>query len=206
MFAILLLFISACTHAPLSPPPSPQVPTPAPSSRGSTRVEITVNPGVSFDPDEYYTTPAERATILSAGALANAVIQSDCFAKWMVQRKLIQTNGLTNAGVVTLLRGLSAHMPVKMYYARFTSAEAYRQPPETTINLNRKFFGADTPVEIWAATLGHEGFGHALGNFDHDYKWSPSRSFSVPYSIGGADTAQGGDAFDTCFVDGKIID
>jgi hypothetical protein len=196
IFLLIALTVSAqafTRHAP-EPAPSPITqasPAPAPSSMPVV--------GVVFDPVDYYTTVNERLQILAAGAVANAVIYSPCFAVFMSKRALIQTNNQSVAEVVSRLQNLSGIVPVEMYYTRFTSAEAYRQPPSITVHLNRKYFTADTPVEIMAATLGHEAFGHALGGYDHDFKWSPSRSFSVPYSIGGADEAQGGDAFDACW-------
>lgn len=155
-------------------------------------------PKIEFVPVDKYSTPAERAKIAAAGLKANEVVQSKCFAEFMSQRAMIQTNGKTPSEVVTHLQGLAGRVQVRMYMRYFTSAVAYRQPPEIAINLNRKFFTLDKSDCVWAGTLMHEGIGHALGGYDHDYKWNPARSYSVPYSLAGADKAQGGSAFDAC--------
>ena len=190
------LFLISAAKTPVrapSPSPSPTasiVIAPLPISSGS--------PKVVFSPVDYYTTPAERVKILSAGIKANEVVQSQCFHDFIANRKLIQTNGRTPQEVADHLQSLSGVVPVRMYYSAFTSAMAYRQPPELAINLNRKFFNTSQSDCYWAATLGHESIGHSLGGYGHDFNYSPSRSYSVPYSIGGGDAAQGGDAFKKC--------
>lgn len=44
------------------------------------------------------------------------------------------------------------------------------------------FFRSGTVSEI-AGNIGHEGPGHKMG-FEHDYKYTQRREFSVPYAIG----------------------
>jgi hypothetical protein len=162
---------------------------------------------VTFEPVDYYTTPAERAKIRAAGLKAAQVIQSKCFADFMSKRALIQTNGRTPPEVAAHLQSLSGAVPVKMYYRCMhfglgcpvpTSAVAYRPLGQQEIDINRAHFTTDLSNCYWARTFAHEGDGHLLGGYDHDFNWSPSRSYSVPYSIGGGDQAQGGDAFDAC--------
>ena len=157
-------------------------------------------PKVSFEPVEYYTTDAERAKIAAAGLKAAEVIQGDCLFQFLSHRALIQTGGQSPLEVATRVQNLTGVVPVEMYYRPMwlTSAVAYRNVGENTIHLNRAWFTTARSDCEWAATLGHESYGHSLGGYDHDFKWSPSRSFSVPYSIGGADKAQGGSAFDRC--------
>lgn len=161
---------------------------------------------ITFAPVHKYATAKEIAKIASAEAKLNQVIQSSCFYNYMSQRKLIQTNGRTPAQVAAHLQGLTGVVPVKMYYTCMrswrcpggTSAVAYRQPPSQEINLNRAVFTTAMTDCAWAKTLAHESLGHSLGGYDHDYNWNKQRSFSVPYSMGGADQSQGGDAFDVC--------
>lgn len=197
--SLILLFItlSAFTRkqVPSEPVPSPSpIPT-IPVASPAPQVGV-----LNFTPVAGYATKLQAAKIASASTLVYKVMHSACFVDFMLHRKLIQTNGRTPAQVIEHLQGLGATVPVKMYYRSlaFTSAVAYRQPPSTTINLNSAAFGTGDSDCYWAATLAHEGAGHAVGNYDHDYKWSLSRSFSVPYSLGGADASQGGDVFDHC--------
>jgi hypothetical protein len=171
----------------VTPGPSPT--TPQPPSSGDRIV---------FKPVDYYSTPAERKKIASAGKKVNEVIQSQCFFDFISQRKLIQTGGRTPLEVANHLKSLSGEVPVVMYYRKYTSAVAYRQPPEITINMNRKYFSPSMSDCDWAATMAHESVGHSLGNYGHDYNYNRARSFSVPYSIGGGDTISGGSAFDKC--------
>lgn len=168
--------------------PSPKAsPSPVPSGRGY----------LTFAPVDYYSTKAERVKIKAAEIKVNQVIQSSCFADFMLTRKLIQTDGRSRSQVVAHIQGMRDTVPVNMYYRQRTSAVAYRNEGEKDINLNRKYFSPNLDDCEWASTLSHESM-HAIGEYDHDYEWSPSRSYSVPYSVGGGDTAQGGSAFDQC--------
>lgn len=156
--------------------PAPEVP-PSPSP-----APITVQ-GVVFSPVDYYSTPAEREKIKRAGELLTRVVQSQCFEDFLRARPMIQTQGKTPAQVVSHIRNLSGIVPVKMYYRWLTSAVAYRQPPYLDINLNRKYFSLNLSDCEWASTMAHEGLGHALGDYTHDYKWNAQRDYSVPYSL-----------------------
>lgn len=122
-------------------------------------------------------------TIIAAGDKMNQVVHSDCFKNFLLDRDLIQTQGKSNQEVVNHLQFLSGNVPVQFYFKRFTTELAVRYPPSTTINFNTRFWSAKSPVCAFAATLAHEALGHALGNYDHDFKYSKSRDYSVPYSI-----------------------
>src|SRR5690606_6439718 len=138
---------------------------------------------VEFVPVKYYATSEESKKIVETGKKVNEVIHSECFAVFMKNRKLIQTEGRTPEQVVKHIQGLSGKVPVVMYYRRFTSAVAYRQPPEITINLNRKYFYTGLKTCEWASTMAHESVGHSLGEYTHDFNWNKQRDYSVPYSI-----------------------
>ena len=60
------------------------------------------------------------------------------------------------------------------------------------------YFNDSTKICEWAATMAHESIGHSLGNYGHQYKWSVTREYTVPYKIGGAAKRYGGNAFDEC--------
>jgi hypothetical protein len=163
--------------------PSPKAshsPLPIPTGRGY----------LTIDPVVYYSTPAERIKIKAAGDKVNSVIQSACFADFIKARKLIQTDGRTPAQVVAHIQALRDTVPVNMYYRRMggiggTSAVAYREPPEKDINLNRAYFTLNLSTCEFASTIAHESM-HAIGEYDHDFNWSRSRDFSVPYSVNAA--------------------
>ncbi len=163
----------------LVPPETKPTATPVPTTP-------VVDPGVvagevKFSPVEYYTTASEKVLIGKAQAKANEVKNSDCYFNFIANRKMIQTQGNTNTFVAKQIRALNGTVPVEFYFARFTSARAYRSPPSKTIHLNRKFIGTNSELCDVAGTILHESL-HALLEYDHDFEWSPSREFSVPYS------------------------
>lgn len=144
---------------------------------------IAKNGNVIFEPKKYYATKDEAQMIIESGNKMNEVVQSQEFFDCIKNRKLIQTNGRTPEQVATHLQSIKGVVPVVMYYRKFTRAVAYRKPPSTTINLNRKYFVRSIGVCEWSSTMGHEALGHALGEYGHDFKWNKMRDFSVPYSI-----------------------
>jgi hypothetical protein len=162
---------------------------------------------VDFVPDVITTSAAEKAKILEAGKKVNEVVASQCFADFITKRSMLDTKGKSSAEVLADLRSIKGVVPVKMYTRCMrrsfrcpvpTSAVAYRQPPETSINLNRVAFPVKETTCEWAATMAHEGLGHALGNYGHSFDWTPTRDFTVPYSLGGSKQKNGGDAFTNC--------
>lgn len=139
---------------------------------------------VEFKPVDYYTTKAQRLKIIKAAVKMNEVVQSKCFYDFLSKRKMIQTNGRTPEQVAKHLQSLSGVIPVEMYDPGwFSKAVAYRQPPGLTIHLSYRYFYVEMDDCEWASTMAHESLGHSLGEYDHDFDWSPSREFSVPYSI-----------------------
>lgn len=139
------------------------------------------SPAVIFEPIN--ATDDEAKIIKLAEEKLNKLVSSKCFKDVLVSRKMIETNGKSSVEVYEHIKALSGRVPVRMYYKRFTSAVAYRVPPELTINLNRRFFYKSLPVCDWASTMAHEALGHALGNYGHDFNYSNERNYSVPYSL-----------------------
>ncbi len=179
LLLILLLTTSALAGGRKAPAPEPSpspsaVPSPIPAPSPQL-------PGIHFESVAYYTTVAERAKIKSAAQAVARTLASQCFKDFMSTRNLIQTNGKTPPQVVEHIRGLAGTVPIEMYYRRFTSAVAYRNPGSPTIHLNRKAFGTSMPDCEWSSTMAHEAL-HVF-DYDHDFKWSASRDFSVPYSV-----------------------
>lgn len=199
-FLIVLAFIfSACSSNPKITENLPEIyPPESPETEIS---EIESKFKVDFSPLVKYSTEKERELIAKASAKVEETVKSACFKEFILNAKLLETKGQTNAQVLDHILEMSDVVPVKMYSRRFTSAIAYRQPPEKAINLNRKFFNETKSPCRWAATMAHESLGHSLGNYTHSYKWTIEREYSVPYKLGGASDKYGGNAFSKCCQD-----
>lgn len=128
--------------------------------------------------------PSQADRIMKAGEIMNRIIKTQCFHDYMMSRKMIQTNGRKNEEVVNHVSSLFGRISVSMYFRKLTSAMAYAEKELLKLNLNAKYFGASTNQCTLASTLGHEAIGHILGGYSHDFKYSPARDYSVPYSIG----------------------
>ena len=166
-----------------------QVPTQADTVSNSAPHETPISDvefgAIIYLPVEFYSTPQERVKIKQAGELVNNTLHSSCFRNYMASRRLIETKNLSNEVIISQISRLSGLVDVSMYFNRWSSAMAYRQPPELKINLNRKYFSASGNACEWASTMAHETM-HALLNFEHSFKWTPERQYSVPYSVGSA--------------------
>jgi hypothetical protein len=187
ILALLTYIVSCSTLKPSSDQVQSQVPPdqdtaskPVPNETPISDVDFGA---VIFSPVDGYATAQEKAMIKKAGELVNNTLHSQCFRDYMASRRLIQTKNLSNKEVIEQISRLSGLVAVSMYFNRWSSAMAYRQPPELKINLNRKYFSASGKACEWASTMAHETM-HALLNFEHSFKWTPEREFSVPYSTG----------------------
>lgn len=163
---------------PVVTPPVASLPSPSPI----------IGSGVNFECVSGYCTPNEKKLIGDAAAFVKTMVASQCLKNFIGSRALIQTNGRTPAQVAEHVQNLSGTVQVKMYYRCLgvipcTSAVGFRQPPAILVNLNRAAFTEKTEIKKWVSVLMHEGLGHALGNYGHDFKWSPAREFSIPYSL-----------------------
>lgn len=181
---LALLFLNACKNSTLeNKVPSAVDPIATASPTITPNGGIVTTGLIHFIPDANHTTSEQRKLIASVEAKANEVKNSDCVHSFLSARKMIQTDGKTYLQVANEVRAASGNIPVKFYYTRFGSAVAYREPPSLTIHLNSRFYGSWSTVCEVVSVLLHESVGHSLLNFDHDYKWSASREYSVPYSI-----------------------
>lgn len=141
---------------------------------------------VTFKPLVKYTTATERAIIERASLKVNEVIASQCFKNFMLSRAMIETNNRTSSEVYSHIASLRGLVDVSMYFKRWSSAIAYRQPPSLKINLNRNYFTASKNNCQWASTMAHEGLGHSLGGYSHSFYDNANRDRSVPYSLNAA--------------------
>lgn len=184
-----------------------QEPAPAPELKPEAPAKLAQGFAIEFKVDPKYATAKETELLNKAFVKVKETVQSQCFKDFMVKRKMISTNGRSSAEVYEHITNLKAVVPVKMYYRKWgdcigcTSAVAYRQPPQKTINLNRSFFTEKRTICRWAATVGHEAMGHSVGEYGHTSNWNKTRDFSVPYSIGGSVEKNGGSAFSNCCIE-----
>lgn len=188
-FITLALLISGCASQQVRSSLNPkEAPT---SIEAKPRSEITpkLNSGlglVVFNPVKGYATAQEAEMIRKAGEKLNETVKTQCFHDYLSRRAMIQTKNLSSQEVADQISILSGLVDVSMYFNRWSKAMAYREPPQLKINLNRKYFTASKSLCHWASTMGHEALGHALGNFEHSFRWTKERDYSVPYSIGSA--------------------
>jgi len=102
----------------------------------------------------------------------NETIASKCFEDFMVNRKLIKTNGLSRIEVVNKLRTSRVDIELITYYKRFSKVAGYTYPGVNKIWLHRKYHkGASLCSE--ASNLFHET-SHKFG-FGHSYKSNHNR-------------------------------
>lgn len=135
-------------------------------------------------------TSEEKAKVASDETRVNRVIRSECFEEFFKKRpKLLRTNGKTPKEVVQHIRESEIAVTLDYYWKPFSVTHGYRVPGKLpAIRLNRKFTNSPAwkqkPCETRAALIGHETL-HVLG-YTHDYKATPERPFSVPYTLNAA--------------------
>lgn len=136
----------------------------------------------------------EKEKMLKYIPVMDKTIRSDCFEKFMARTDrgntknmgLIETKGMSPKEVVSKLRTSTVDIELIMYYKRWSKVSGYTEPGADWIKLNRKYHsGASLCSE--ASNLGHE-LSHKIG-FGHSYKATPTRPFTVPYSINAGFTA-----------------
>lgn len=124
-------------------------------------------------------TKEEEAKVAEAENIANQIVQSDCFKKFMLDWGLLWTNGKTPEEVVTHLQTSQLEVPVHYYRGR-CSVVGYRNPGKPDIYLNR--CSHDKYDSLMTASNATHEWSHVLG-YDHP-KWSKRwRGRTVPYAI-----------------------
>lgn len=150
-------------------------------------------PPIVVTPGEYLTirkctncSEKEWKFIQDANVKTNETVATTCFASFMLERKLIDTLGKSNAEVVDSLVGKNTVIDVEMYYTlkRVLGYTLADQPPgQYKEFINRKYMLQWNVCDL-GSLLGHET-GHKKG-YGHAFNYTPSRDYSVPYSINAA--------------------
>jgi hypothetical protein len=123
-----------------------------------------------------------KAEFLKAESKANEIIYSQCFSEFMLNRKLIQTNGLSNLELVNKIRTTVTEIDL-ISYSSWRSVVGYTMPSAKWVKVNSKFYNGSS-VCAKASNLAHEN-SHKQG-FGHASKPNKERPYSVPYSINAA--------------------
>lgn len=125
---------------------------------------------------------AQKKRIAVYMPIMNRTLASSCFEKYMLQRKLIQTNGKSPQEVVDHIRSSTAGVELISYWSR-KGTVGYTYPNVNKIWMNERLHKNFDSCRS-ASNLAHEG-SHKIG-YGHDYKRTSRRPYSVPYSINAA--------------------
>lgn len=132
-------------------------------------------------------THGQRGKVIIAIEKAHEVMESDLFKERILN--YTQPNGVKefyqaemgNEEVYKILMEREWKYSIRFYSKRFSSANAYVQPPSPVVNLNWAKM-ANWPLHNLANTTTHEAT-HLFG-FTHDYLRTTNRPYSVPYGVG----------------------
>ena len=102
------------------------------------------NRGVTFITDSI--NKDEVLMITVASDKVNQVVQSNCFADFIMDRDMIQTKSQDNAQVLKTIKNAHGKINVKFYSKRWTSEMAVRYPPSSDINFNRVYWTGNKNV------------------------------------------------------------
>lgn len=121
-----------------------------------------------------------KQEFLLAVEKANTTLKTKCFSDFMLNRKMIMTNGLTNQQVVDVLQSTYQEMGL-VSYRKWGSVRGYTTPTSEKIWVNAKFYIGSKSCDK-ASNLAHEISSHKNG-FGHTFYANKQRPFSVPYSV-----------------------
>ena len=142
----------------------------------------------------------EMVKLLKGLNYLQQVVNSDYFKtwvlnfEWMGKVQFANNAGLTNEQVydrimsgVEVLRPerdneMDIYLTIYNTYVTGRNVIGYTYPSSSMQYINRRFFAIFSPHQV-AANLLHE-WCHKIG-FDHDFKATRARPFSVPYAVGG---------------------
>lgn len=150
----------------------------------------------------------EHNKIDFARGILEGRINSDEFKRavknheYLGKKTFIQNNGLTNDEILTRLLEGSEILNKKIdfvwniqltiidrpWYKRYSTVNGFTYPNTLEIKIYRDSFN-QMSIEYLAGFIGHEQC-HNLG-FEHDFRATMRRPFSVPYAVGGIIVAMG---------------
>lgn len=159
---------------------------------GGLRIEI--RKSANFNPEQLKHLEQSRA-------LLEKVVNSEEFKQRVIhftyqgRETFVQNNGLSNLEIYQKIMAGAEQWPaptpvnqaMDLFLQLYTSGWSgrnvigYTNPKTSTIYMNTYFYNEATPAET-AANMIHEWL-HKVG-FDHDYKSTRRRPYSVPYAIG----------------------
>lgn len=189
--ASILLFLAACSSAPVKNPTvtePPQVVATPNHARGHI--------GFICDAD---CTPEEVKRLAAAEKLSNEMVHSECFEKFWLKVKLDpgQTKGVPNAKLLEQLREANVTVPVHYYYT-WKNVVGARDPGKPDLWFNRKYHNGFNECNTVSNAL-HE-WTHSALEWEHHY-YSRDRDaapgLSGPYAIN--------DGADKCCFKDKIL-
>lgn len=156
--------------------PSP-TPTVSPTPIESQKINFTFKCASTCTKDEV-------KRIAETQDLIQKFINSKCFDEaWLSFKRLEQSNGLLNQGVIDKIRSSQVKdIPVIFYWPTFFQSKSvigYTYPDQPEIYLNRRFKTSSWTVWSEASNLFHESL-HKIG-FGHDFSATERRPYSIPY-------------------------
>jgi hypothetical protein len=160
---------------------------------------VTVEIPSTYEPQDYLSirkctncSDSQWKFIQEAQVKTNETVASSCFASFMIQRKFIDIDQMSNSQVVEALVGKNTLTDVEMYRTakRVLGYTLANQPVgKYKIWINSRYMMKWNRCDL-GSLLGHET-AHKKG-FKHSFKYTKSRIFSVPYSMN--------EAIDQCCV------
>jgi hypothetical protein len=189
---------SAGSTGTVSTPSAPVVEAPVeqPSNQDTSTggVIVVINSATNFNSDQLAHLEASRA-------LLERIVNSEEFKQRVLhfnfngQEAFYQNNGLSNLQIYNKIMAAAEELPkmtaanqtidltVQLYTSSWfgRNVVGYTNPDTSTIYMNTYFYNYATPGGT-ASNMMHEWM-HKLG-FDHDYRSTTNRPYSVPYAIG----------------------
>lgn len=176
------------------PPPSSSLPPPPNADLGTGGLKIVIQKANRFNAEQLEHLEYSRS-MLEKAVNSEEFKQRVLHFTYQGQEAFVQNNGLTNlqvynslmAGAEMLPQVTSANNMMDLFLELYTSSWTgrnvigYTTPSTSVIYMNTYFYNDATPAET-AANMIHE-WTHKLG-FDHDYRSTSRRPYSVPYAIG----------------------
>lgn len=143
-------------------------------------------------------TPEQEEKVIKALELIKQVVTSEEFMQRVTDKRYnghqnyVDSHGLSNQDIYQKIidgaevlynpeKNNTMDLELELYEDLNTKTIGYTYPNVKRIWMNAKFFNTFQPHQV-ADNLMHEWL-HKLG-FKHAVKYSPSRSHSVPYSVG----------------------